>query len=141
MPNEDQRFAIDELCALVDLPRRTVRYYVQEGLVDRPVGAKRGAYYTKRHLEQLMTIRAWRRAGLSLEGIRERAAEGSDAASVPPPRSQQPGDVTLHTHITLAPGVELVIDPRRAGLSAEAIRALARRVTAAVHQKPSEEEA
>ena len=141
MPNEDQRFAIDELCALVDLPRRTVRYYVQEGLVDRPVGAKRGAYYTKRHLEQLMTIRAGRRAGLSLEGIRERAAEASDAASVPPPRSQQPGDVALHTHITLAPGVELVIDPRRTGLSAEAIRALARRVTAAVHQQPSEEEA
>ena len=140
MPNEDQRFAIDELCALVDLPRRTVRYYVQEGLVDRPVGAKRGAYYTKRHLEQLMTIRAWRRAGLSLEGIRERTAEAGDAASVPPPRGPQSGDVALHTHITLAPGVELVIDPRRSGLSAEAIRALARRVTAVVHQSPSEEE-
>ena len=140
MPNEDQRFAIDELCALVDLPRRTVRYYVQEGLVDRPVGAKRGAYYTKRHLEQLMTIRAWRRAGLSLEGIRERAAEAGDEASVPPPRGPQSGDVALHTHITLAPGVELVIDPRRSGLSAEAIRALARRVTAVVHQSPSEEE-
>ena len=141
MLNEDQRFAIDELCALVDLPRRTVRYYIQEGLVDRPVGAKRGAYYTKRHLEQLMTIRAWRRAGLSLEGIRERTAEVGDAAgALPPQRGRQSGDVALHTHITLAPGVELVIDPRQAGLSAEAIRALARRVTAAVHQSPSEEE-
>ena len=140
MPNEDQHFAIDELCALVDLPRRTVRYYVQEGLVDRPAGAKRGAYYTQRHLEQLMTIRAWRRAGLSLEGIRERAAEIGNAASVPPPRrGRQSGDVALHTHITLAPGVELVIDPRHAGLSAEAIRALVRRVAAAV-QPPSNEE-
>ena len=142
MSNDDERFAIDELCALVDLPRRTVRYYVQEGLVDRPVGAKRGAYYTRRHLEQLMTIRAWRRAGLSLERIREQAAESGTGASAPPPppRRRQSGDVALHTHVTLAPGVELVIDPRQAGLSAEAMRALVRRVTAAVHQ-PSEEEA
>ena len=140
MSNDDQRFAIDELCALVDLPRRTVRYYVQEGLVDRPVGAKRGAYYTRRHLEQLMAIRTWRRAGVSLERIRERAAESGDGASAPPPpRRRQPGDVALHTHVTLAPGVELVIDPRQADLSAEAVRALVRRVTAVVHP-PSEEE-
>ena len=140
MSNDDQRFAIDELCALVDLPRRTVRYYVQEGLVDRPVGAKRGAYYTRRHLEQLMAIRAWRRAGVSLERIREQAAEsGAGASAPPPPRRRQSGDVALHTHVTLAPGVELVIDPRQAGLSAEAMRALVRRVTAVVHP-PSEEE-
>ena len=140
MPNDEQRFAIDELCALVDLPRRTVRYYMQEGLVDRPVGAKRGAYYTRRHLEQLMTIRAWRRTGISLEGIRERVRDGGDASSEPLPRSRRSGDVTLHTHITLAPGVELVIDPRQAGLSAEAVRALVRRVTAVVHQPPSKKQ-
>ena len=137
MPNDEQRFAIDELCALVDLPRRTVRYYMQEGLVDRPAGAKRGAYYTKRHLAQLMAIRAWRRAGMSLEGIRERVRDGGDASSERLPRSRRSGDVTLHTHIALAPGVELVIDPRQAGLSAEAVRALVRRVTAVVHQPPS----
>ena len=141
MTSDDQRFGIDELCALADLPRRTVRYYVQEGLVDRPAGAKRGAYYTRRHLEQLMAIRAWRRAGVSLERIREQAAESGAGASAPPPppRRRQPGDVALHTHVTLAPGVELVIDPRQADLSAEAVRALVRRVTAAVHP-PSEEE-
>lgn len=137
MSNEHERFAIDELCALVDLPRRTIRYYVQEGLVDRPMGAKRGAYYTRRHLEQLMAIRAGRRAGLSLDRIREQAAE-PEASAPPPPRRRQPGDVALHTHVTLAPGVELVIDPRRAGLSAEAMRALIRRVTSVVHP-PSEE--
>lgn len=136
MSNDDERFAIDELCALVDLPRRTVRYYVQEGLVDRPAGAKRGAWYTRRHLEQLMTIRAWRRAGMSLEQIRERAAEPEPGA--PPPRRRRSGDVALHTHVTLAPGVELVIDPRQAGLSAEAVRALVRRATSLVNQ-PTEE--
>lgn len=136
MPNDDERFAIDELCALVDLPRRTVRYYVQEGLVDRPAGAKRGAWYTRRHLEQLMTIRAWRRAGMSLEQIRERAAEPQSGA--PPPRRQRSGDVALRTHVTLAPGVELVIDPRQAGLSAEAVRALVRRAASIVNQSTEE---
>ena len=136
MTIDDQRFGIDELCALVDLPRRTVRYYVQEGLVDRPAGTKRGAYYTRRHLEQLMTIRAGRRAGVSLERIREQVA---GANATPPPRGRQAGDVTLHTHVTLAPGVELVVDPRQAGLSAEAVRALVRRVMAVVHQQSEED--
>ena len=60
-----------ELCALVDLPARTVRYYVQLGLVDRPVGETRAARYGARHLEQLLQIRRWSAAGLSLERIRE----------------------------------------------------------------------
>ena len=30
-------YSIDELAALAELPRRTVRYYIQQGLVDRPI--------------------------------------------------------------------------------------------------------
>ena len=140
MSNEGDRIAIDELCALVDLPRRTVRYYIQEGLVDRPAGAKRGAYYTRRHLEQLMTIRTWQRAGLSLERIRELVSEGAESSSpLPPPRRRRPGDVTLRTHVTLAPGVELVIDPQEAGLGAEAVRSIVRRAASLVDQTRKED--
>ena len=135
MSNEGDRIAIEELCALVDLPRRTVRYYIQEGLVDRPAGAKRGAYYTRRHVEQLMTVRTWQRAGLSLERIRELVSGGGETSSpLPPPRARRPGDVTLRTHVTLAPGVELVIDPQEAGLGAEAVRAIGRRAASLVEQ-------
>ena len=140
MSNDGDRIAIDELCALVDLPRRTVRYYIQEGLVDRPAGAKRGAYYTRRHVEQLMTVRTWQRAGLSLERIRELVSEGAENASpLPPPRARRPGDVTLRTHVTLAPGVELVIDPQEAGLSAEAVRSIVRRAASLVEQTRKED--
>ena len=140
MSNEGDRIAIDELCALVDLPRRTVRYYIQEGLVDRPAGAKRGAYYTRRHVEQLMTVRTWQRAGLSLERIRELVTEGAESASpLPPPRRRRPGDVTLRTHVTLAPGVELVIDPQEAGLGAEAVRSIVRRAASLVDQTRKED--
>lgn len=140
MSNDGDRIAMDELCALVDLPRRTVRYYIQEGLVDRPAGAKRGAYYTRRHVEQLMTVRTWQRAGLSLERIRELVSEGAESASpLPPPRARRPGDVTLRTHVTLAPGVELVIDPQEAGLGAEAVRSIVRRAASLVDQTRKED--
>jgi DNA-binding transcriptional MerR regulator len=78
-------YSIDELAALAELPRRTVRYYIQQGLVDRPIGEKRAAYYTAVHLEQLLTIRKWQHAGLSLDRIREILA-GPDATLMPPAR-------------------------------------------------------
>ena len=121
MPIDTERFSLDELCTLAGLPRRTVRYYIQEGLVDRPEGAKRGAYYTRDHLEQLLTIRKWQRAGLNLQRIRELVSGQTENAEIPPERPKRPGDVTVRSHITLHRGVELVIEPREAGLTPEEI--------------------
>lgn len=124
--DEKDRFSLDELCTLTDLPRRTVRFYIQEGLVDRPEGAKRGAYYTRTHLEQLLTIRKWQRAGVSLERIRELLASPENGEALPPERPKRPGDVSVRSHVLLHRGVELVIDPDAAGLTPEQVRALAR---------------
>ena len=66
-----QTRSLDELAALVDLPKRTVRYYIQLGLVDRPDGETRAARYGTRHVEQLLQVRKWSDAGVSLERIRE----------------------------------------------------------------------
>jgi len=126
MPDDADRLSLDELCVLADTPRRTVRYYIQEGLVDRPEGAKRGAYYTRDHLGQLLTIRKWQRAGLSLERIRELVAGAAGAEALPPERPRRPGEVSLRSHIALAPGVELVVEPDSAELSPEQVRRLAR---------------
>jgi DNA-binding transcriptional MerR regulator len=120
-----ERFSLNELCTLADQPTRTVRYYIQEGIINRPEGAKRGAYYTRDHLEQLLTIRKWQSAGLNLERIRELLSE-PEGGLVPPPRAKRPGDVSMRSHITLRAGVELVVDPQEAGLSPEAVRSLAR---------------
>lgn len=140
MPSDREHLAIDDLCALVNLPRRTVRYYIQQGLVDRPAGAKRGAYYTKRHLEQLMAIRTWQRAGLSLERIRELVTGQSGSAALPPAPPRRRGDVTVRSHVTLGPGVELVIDPQEADLTAAAVRSLARRAASLIDELREEEE-
>jgi DNA-binding transcriptional MerR regulator len=122
--SDDRRFSLDELAALASLPRRTVRYYIQQGLVDRPAGGgTRAAYYTPRHLEQLLTIAKWSEAGLSLERIRELLR--GEAPPVPaPPR----GTVEVRSHLLIADGVELVIEPGRAGLTPEQVRRLFREV-------------
>ena len=52
-----QTYSLQELATLVELPERTVRYYIQLGLVDRPEGETRAARYGERHLEQLLEIR------------------------------------------------------------------------------------
>ena len=63
-------YTLDGLCTLAELPKRTVRYYIQLGLVDRPVGETRAAHYTSHHLEQLLQIRKWSEAGVSLERVK-----------------------------------------------------------------------
>ena len=118
-------YSLDQLCALTDLPKRTVRYYMQLGLVDRPVGETRAAHYTPRHLEQLLQIRKLADAGVSLERIREVLAGGESPV---PDRVRQPGAISVLSHVFIAPGVELQIDPQAAGLSPEQLRAFVRTV-------------
>lgn len=122
------RYSIDELSTLAGLTPRTVRYYIAEGLLERPVGEKRGAHYLPSHLERLLLIRRWSDAGLSLERMRE-LLDG--AAEDPPPRAVRAGSVEVWSRVTLADGLELQIEPGRAGLSPEQLRALVREVTAA----------
>ena len=124
-----QRHTIDELSTLVELPLRTVRYYIQLGLVDRPIGEKKAAYYTAAHVDQLLTIRKWQNAGLSLERIREILA-APEAGLLPPPRPRGAGTVEVWSHLVVADGLEITLEPGRAGLSSEDVRALFRGVTA-----------
>lgn len=115
-------FTLQELCAQVDLPVRTVRYYVQIGLLDRPEGETRAARYGDSHLSQLASIKKWSASGLSLERIRELLRQQS--APEQALRAPQPGAVLVKTHVHIANGLELVIDPSSAALSPEELRQL-----------------
>ena len=115
------RFSLEQLAALCELPARTVRYYIQRGLVDRPVGETRAAHYTQRHLDQLLTVRKWTRAGLSLERVQELL---TDPVPAVPPRPRGPGTVEVWSHLVVDDGVELAVEPGRAGLRPEQVRAL-----------------
>ena len=120
-----QSFSLDELCALTDLSKRTVRYYVQLGLVNRPEGETRAAKYFPQHLEQLLLIKKWTAAGVSLDRIRE-LLQGGPAPV--PDRGRRPGSLEVCSHLHVAEGIELVIEPTRAGLSPEQLRSFVRSV-------------
>jgi len=123
-----RRFSLDELSALAGTTARTVRYYIAQGLLDRPAGEKRGAHYLLQHLEQLLLIRRWSDAGLSLDRIRELLA---GAVAEPVPRLARPGTVEVWSRVTLADGLEVQIEPGRAGLAPEQLRQLVSDITAA----------
>lgn len=114
-PADTKDFSIDELCTVTALPKRTIRYYIQIGLVERPEGEKRGARYHQRHVEQLLSIRHWTEAGLSLERIRTLL---SGATASPPPR-ERIGTVEVWSHFVVAEGVEVKLNPALAQMSPE----------------------
>ena len=122
-----KNFTLDDLGALAGLGRRTVRYYIQIGLLPRPEGGGRGAHYTGRHLDALLQTKRLSDAGVSLERIREILAGGEPPV---PPRRRQPGAIEVRSHVLVAPGVELQISPEESGLAPEQVRAFVREIMA-----------
>jgi DNA-binding transcriptional MerR regulator len=102
------RFGIDELADLGGVSRRTVRYYIQEGLLPAPLGVGRGRHYDQAHLDCLLRVKALQEAGHSLDEIRAllrspaRRAAALAAAPAPPPITR-----SAWRRLELAPGIEL----------------------------------
>ena len=67
-------FSIGELAQRAGVTRRTIRYYVEIGLLPPPEGAGKAAVYGPQHLERLETIKELQGYRLSLEEIRDRLA-------------------------------------------------------------------
>jgi DNA-binding transcriptional MerR regulator len=65
-------YTAETLAFRAGIPLRTVRFYLQEKLLDPPLGRGRGAHFTDHHLAQLQQARTLQNAGFSLEAIRER---------------------------------------------------------------------
>lgn len=102
------RYLIDELCSLTGFSRRTIRYYVQNGLVDPPAGRGRGGYYSDAHVGQLARIRELQEQGYRLEAIRgmiARRIEQSEPSAPASRYTETPRDAW--TRYVVAPGVEL----------------------------------
>ena len=71
--NHDERcYGIEELADLGGVTRRTVRYYVQRGLLPTPLGTGRGPHYTAAHLERLIHIRTLQETGVPLAEVASR---------------------------------------------------------------------
>ncbi len=65
----ERTYSIGELAAACGVSRRTVRFYVQRGLLAPPLGLGRGARYNEAHLTRLREIRAGHEHGVPLEEL------------------------------------------------------------------------
>jgi DNA-binding transcriptional MerR regulator len=122
--NMDTTFTLDQLSALTDLPLRTIRYYIQLGLVDRHEGDRKHARYTQKHLDQVLQVRAMADQGTPLERIKQLI----NGITTPLPLQKAAGDISVISKVFIAHGVELQIEPQMAGLSPEKLRLFVRSV-------------
>jgi DNA-binding transcriptional MerR regulator len=124
---DEARYGIEELAALGGVSRRTVRYYVQEGLLSAPLGVGRGPHYGPEHLARLQAVKALQEQGLSLDEVRRELERGTGrgraakAASVPEP----PVARSAWTRLEIVPGVELHVSGQRRLPSPGRLRELA----------------
>ncbi|AUX21418.1 MerR family transcriptional regulator [Sorangium cellulosum] len=104
-------YKLDELAGEAGVAPRTVRYYVQRGLLPAPEFRGKDTSYGREHLARLRAIKALQQAHLPLEEIQARLAGASlpeieRLASGAPPRAALAG----------CPGAEVACPPpARAG--------------------------
>ncbi len=115
-------YGIDDLARLGGVSRRTVRYYVQEGLLPAPRGLGRGRHYGPEHLERLLRVKALQQRGLTLEGVRAVLEQRSPA---PPAGGPRPVPRQALARLVLVPGVELLVSAERELPSEDELRELA----------------
>jgi len=124
--NRDERYyRIEELAELGGVTRRTVRYYVQRGLLPTPLGTGRGPHYTQAHLERLIHIRQLQETGVPLAEI---TVQLDGVPQLPVSVPEVPLERSTWMRFVLADGVELHV---RAGAASFQPSQLVRLVEAA----------
>ncbi|MBD3261415.1 MAG: MerR family transcriptional regulator [Candidatus Altiarchaeales archaeon] len=105
------KYGIKELSELGGVSRRTIRYYVQQGLLPKPTGTGRGKHYTQEHLDTLLEIRAAQETGKPLEEIKK---ERLIAEGVIPPDEGPDFEMSAWVRVTIENGIELHLRRSRA---------------------------
>lgn len=126
------KLGIEDLCRLTGLTRRTVRFYIQKGLLEKPFGEKKGAWYSQDHLARLARIRELSASGLSLDAVARQLDEGVDGGG--DATASMPGAVCVKSHITVARGLEVVISPDLAQMRPEQLRKFIRLLSQAYQE-------
>ncbi len=109
------RYGVEELAALGGITRRTVRYYVQEGLLPAPLGVGRGRHYGEEHLARLQAVKALQEKGLSLEEVRRELERGRTRGGAAREALLPEAAVarSAWTRLEIVPGVELHVSGQR----------------------------
>ena len=97
---EEKKYNIGQLAELTGVSRRTIRFYVQSGLLAAPQGAGRGHFYTDVHLQMLQKIVALKEGRHSLDAI------ASMLQDSPRPAETFPSP-TIWTRVEICAGLEI----------------------------------
>lgn len=73
---EETKYTIEDLSERTGFSIRTIRYYIQEGILDPPPGRGRGGFYFDSHLQRLLKIKSLQDKGFRLAAIQEILLEG-----------------------------------------------------------------
>ena len=111
-------FSIQDLSDQTGLPRRTIHFYIQQGLLPPPSGAGLGARYSETHLLRLQLIPLLRQRGLRLDEIRQQlqsmelpdlrqsVVKASQPAALAPTLATSGHS---YTHYSLPAGITLIV--------------------------------
>lgn len=99
---QEKKYNIGQLAELTGVSRRTIRFYVQSGLLPSPSGGGRGHYYDGEHLKILQQI-------CSLKENRHSLDEIAAILNGQQPIEQALSSPTTWTRIEITPGVEIHI--------------------------------
>ena len=80
---DEKRYTVEDLEQMTGVSRRTVRFYVQRGLLPPPDGRGRGCHYREEHLAGLMRIQELKQQGKSLREIKDEGQRNSAPSSQP----------------------------------------------------------
>jgi DNA-binding transcriptional MerR regulator len=72
-----KKYTIEEISTLTGFSRRTIRYYIQQNIIEPPSGRGRGGFYYDSHLSNLLKIRSLQKKGLNLSFIKD-VLEGTE---------------------------------------------------------------
>lgn len=107
------RYSVEELAERANVTRRTVRYYIQRGLIPPPLGLGRGKHYTEAHLEGLIRIRELQEASVPLEEIAARLQGAPPHTDAPQRQVATAPTQSTWTRVVLREDVELHLRGRR----------------------------
>jgi len=130
-------YNIEQLEEITGFARRTIRYYMQQGLVEAPFGARKTPRYTEQHVEQLLQIKKFKAAGLNLTKISEILQKSSEKPQNP---HFEIGSITPVTRISIAPGVSIDIDREKNSLDDNTIRSLTKHIAAYFNAEKEDKE-
>lgn len=96
---EQRKYTIEELGEITGFTRRTIRYYVQEGLIEPPAGRGRGGFYYDSHVQQLLRIRSFQEKGIGINAMLSMMEEEKNETLLP---SRQ-----VMVRYEIVPGIEI----------------------------------